>query len=57
MKNKIIEIIEIGHPQSLIQRENAPISELIKTDFLVEELNEQLKPQQKEILTVKKYKL
>lgn len=57
MKNKIIEIIEIGQTQSLIQRENTPISGLIKTDFLVEELNKQLKPQQKEILTVKKYKL
>lgn len=42
MKEKIIEICELGHPQSLIQRENAPITEIIKTDLLIQELNEQL---------------
>lgn len=47
MKNRIIEIIEIGQTKSLIQRENSPTSELIRTDFLVEELNK--------ILTVEKY--
>lgn len=43
MKGRIIEIVELGQPQSLIQRENAPITELIKTDVLIEELNEQLR--------------
>jgi hypothetical protein len=42
MKNKIIEICELGQPQSIIQRENEPITELIKTDSLIEELNQQL---------------
>lgn len=42
MKDRIIEIVELGQFQSLIQRENAPITELIKTDSLIEELNEQL---------------
>ena len=42
MKDRIIEIVELGEPQSLIQRENAPITELITTDLLIEELNEQL---------------
>ena len=42
MKNRIIEICELGQPQSIIQRENEPITELIKTDSLIEELNEQL---------------
>lgn len=39
----IIEIVELGQPKSLIQRKNAPITELIKTDMLIEELNEQLR--------------
>lgn len=43
MKDRIIEIVELRQPQSLIQRENAHITELIKTDLLVEELNEQLR--------------
>lgn len=43
MKDRIIEIVELGQPQSLIQRENAPITELIKTELLIEELNEQLR--------------
>ena len=43
MKDRIIEIVELVEPQSLIQRENAPITELIKTDLLIEELNEQLR--------------
>jgi hypothetical protein len=42
MKNKIIKICELGEPQSIIYRENKPISELIKTTDLVEELNNQL---------------
>ncbi len=43
MKERIIEIVELGQPKSLIQRENTPITELIKTDVLIEELNEQLR--------------
>jgi hypothetical protein len=39
MKNRIIEILEIGFPQSIIQREGEPISELIFTEQLVEEIN------------------
>ena len=42
MKNRIIEICELGQPKSIIHRENEPISELIKTTDLVEELNKQL---------------
>jgi hypothetical protein len=42
MKSRIIEICELGQPQSIIHRENEPITELIKTDSLIEELNEQL---------------
>mgnify|MGYP003644510336 CR=1 FL=1 len=42
VKNKIIEICELGQPQSIIHRENEPITELIKTDSLIEELKEQL---------------
>jgi len=42
MKNRIIEICELGQPKSIIQRENVPITELIKTDSLIEELNKQL---------------
>lgn len=45
MKVRIIEIVELGQFQSLIQRENAHITELIKTDSLIEELNEQLRKQ------------
>lgn len=43
MKNRIIEICELGQPQSIIHRENQPITELIKTDSLIEELNQQLR--------------
>jgi hypothetical protein len=43
MKDRIIKIVELGEPQSLIQRENAPTTELIKTNLLIEELNEQLR--------------
>lgn len=43
MKDRIIEIVELGQPQSLIQRENASITELIKTELLIKELNEQLR--------------
>jgi len=42
MKNRIIEICELGQPQSIIHRENEPITELIKTTDLVDELNQQL---------------
>lgn len=42
MKSRIIEIVELGHPKSLIQRENEPITELIDTNFLIEELNQVL---------------
>lgn len=42
MKEIIIEIVELGHPQSLIQRKNTPITELINTNLLIEELNKQL---------------
>ena len=34
----IIDIIEVGFPQSLIQREGSEVSKLIKTEDLVEEL-------------------
>ena len=56
MKNRIIEICELGQPQSIIHRENEPITELIKTDSLIEELNQQLLlhnvSQQRELLKV-----
>jgi len=42
MGNRIIEIVELGTPQSIIQREGDPITELIHTHILIEELNEQL---------------
>jgi len=42
MGNRIIEIVELGEPQSIIQREGEPITELIHTHILIEELNEQL---------------
>ena len=34
--------MELGKPQSIIQREGEPITELIHTHILIEELNEQL---------------
>ena len=40
MKNRIIEICELGQPKSIIHRENEPITELIKTEVLIKELNE-----------------
>lgn len=43
MKKRIIKIVELGQPQSLIQRQNTPVTELIKTEMLIEELNEQLR--------------
>ena len=43
MKYNIIEIVELGKPQSIIQRDDNLITELIKTTDLVEELNEQLR--------------
>jgi predicted DNA binding protein len=39
MGKPIIEIEEIGLPNSLIYRKNAQISEIINTEKLVEELN------------------
>ena len=42
MGNRIIEIVELGKPQSIIQREGDPITEIIHTHILIEELNEQL---------------
>lgn len=41
--NRIIEIEEFGFPKSLIIRENALVSELIDTNDLIKELNEQLR--------------
>lgn len=43
MKSKIIEIVALGQPKSLIQRQNEPITELIDTNSLVEELNQALR--------------
>jgi len=43
MENKIIEIVELGYPQSIIQRENEPITELIETELLVEQLESRIK--------------
>lgn len=42
MKNRIIEILEIGFPKSIIQREGEPISELILTEQLANEINKQI---------------
>ena len=42
MGNRIMEIVELGKPQSIIQRDGNPITELIQTHILIEELNEQL---------------
>lgn len=42
MKGKIVEIVDLGHPKSIIQRENEPITELIDTNLLVEEINQTL---------------
>jgi hypothetical protein len=44
---RILEIIEIGMPQSLIHREDEPIDELIDTFELMLELNERLKSNEK----------
>jgi hypothetical protein len=38
----IIDIIEVGFPQSLIQRKDLDVSELIGTEELVQEIFEQL---------------
>lgn len=43
MKSKIIEIVELGQPKSLVQRENNPITKLIDTNLLIEELNQALR--------------
>lgn len=42
MQSRIIEIVELGQPKSLIQRENEPITELIDTNLLIDELNQAL---------------
>ena len=42
MKPYIQEIIEICHPQSLIQRRYTPTSELINTSELIDEINNYL---------------
>jgi hypothetical protein len=39
MENRIIEIIEIGEPKILIQREKSDVSELIDTVDLILEIN------------------
>jgi hypothetical protein len=44
---RILEIIEIGIPQSLIHREDEPTDELIDTFELMFELNEMLKTNDK----------
>jgi len=43
MKNPIIEIEEIGEPNSLIYRKDAQISEIVNTQNMLKELNEQLR--------------
>lgn len=35
---KILNILEVGYPNCLIETEGAPISELIKTEDLINEL-------------------
>lgn len=37
-KMNIIEIEEVGYPNCLIMRQGSPISELIKTEHLIDEL-------------------
>ena len=37
-KNKITDILEIGYPNCLIERDEFPISVLIKTEDLIKEL-------------------
>jgi hypothetical protein len=44
---RILEIIEIGMPQSLIHREGQPTDELIDTFELIRELNEMIKTTEK----------
>ena len=43
MENKIIEIVEFGYPRSIVQRDNEPITELIDTELMVEELESRIK--------------
>ena len=38
-----VEIVELGYPQSIIQRENEPITELIETELLVQQLESRIK--------------
>ena len=62
MKNRIIEICELGQPQSIIHRENEPITELIRTEVLIKELNKAInythsctELKDKEVLTFEEY--
>ena len=50
MKNRIIEIM-IGDPQSIIQRENEPITDLIENVELIEELESRIKELEEEKTT------
>ena len=43
MKKPIIEIEELGQPNSLIYRQDAQISEIVNTEKMIKELNEQLR--------------
>lgn len=43
MKRPIVEIEELGEPNSIIYRKDAPISEIINTQRMLVELNEQLR--------------
>lgn len=42
MCSRIIEICELGHPKSIIHRKDGLTTELIETDSLIEEMNDQL---------------
>ena len=48
-----VEIVELGYPQSIIQRENEPITELIETELLVEQLESRIKELEKTIENMK----
>lgn len=45
--NRIVEIVEISTPKSLIRRENSRIDELITSDDLKTELNQAMFPEEK----------
>ena len=46
-----VEIVELGYPQSIIQRENEPITELIETELLVEQLENRINELEEEKTT------